>query len=238
MPAAAEAAAGRKPGGPQAPRAGNLLGILEKRVNVRNKILVFGDSITYGQRDLELGGWVNRLRLALANDSSIPGCHVFNMGISGQTTGEVLERLDRECRGRVLEGFRNIIILAAGINDTQILNGEILVGEDEFRGNVRGLIAQAKSNADRVIYVGLTPVKESATNPWDRVSSWRNCRIERYDAIIQEVCAEEDVRYIRMYDLIDPETNKDGLHPSEESHELMACVMKSVLDDYLKGRKR
>lgn len=202
-----------------------------------NKILVFGDSITYGQKDLELGGWVNRLRLALANDSSIPGCHVFNMGISGQTTGEILERLDRECHGRVLDGFNNIIILAAGINDTQIKDGEILVDEDEFRGNVRGLICQARRNADRVIYVGLTPVRESATNPWNEESSWRNYVIERYDAIIQEVCAEEDVQYIRMYDLVDPETNADGLHPSEESHELMACVMKSVLNDYLKGRK-
>ena len=203
-----------------------------------NKILVFGDSITYGQKDLELGGWVNRLRLALANDSSIPGCHVFNMGISGQTTGEILERLDRECRGRVLEGFRNIIILAAGINDTQIKDGEILVGEDEFRGNVRGLIMQARSNADHVLYVGLTPVRESGTNPWNEESSWRNHVIERYDAIIEEVCSEADVRYIHMYDRIDPETNADGLHPSEESHELMACVMKSVLNDYLKGRKR
>lgn len=205
---------------------------------IKNKILVFGDSITYGQRDLELGGWVNRLRLALANDSSIPGCHVFNMGISGQTTGEILERLDRECRGRVLEGFNNIIILAAGINDTKIKDGELLVGEDEFRGNVRGLIAAARRNADHVIYVGLTPVRESATNPWNEESSWRNHIIERYDTIIQEVCAEGDVRYIRMYDLIDPETNQDGLHPSEESHELMAAVMKSVLEGYMKRKRR
>ena len=63
----------------------------------RNKILVFGDSITYGQRDLEMGGWVNRLKLALAHDDSITSCHVFNMGISGQNTTEVLERMEREC---------------------------------------------------------------------------------------------------------------------------------------------
>ena len=63
---------------------------------IRNKILVFGDSITYGQRDLDMGGWVNRLKLALARDDSITSCHVFNMGISGQSTNEILERMEKQ----------------------------------------------------------------------------------------------------------------------------------------------
>ena len=203
---------------------------------MRNKILVFGDSITYGQLDLELGGWTNRLRLGIANDSSIASCHVFNMGISGQTTGEVLERLDRECQGRVLEDANNVIILAAGINDTQVIRGKVLVSEDDFRDNVNILIDYARSHAGKIIYVGLTPVDESRTNPvwWDRTKNWRNDIIERYDRIIQEVCSEQGVKYIHMFDRIDPLTNGDGLHPSAEGHRIMEEIIAGTVFEYLK----
>lgn len=203
---------------------------------MRNKILIFGDSITYGQRDLELGGWTNRLKLAIANDSSIASCHVFNMGISGQTTGEVLERLDRECEGRVLEDANNIIILAAGINDTQMIRGKVLVREDDFRDNVNILIDYAESHTDNVIYIGLTPVDETRTNPvwWNKTQNWRNEIIERYDQIIREVCSEQGVRYLHMFDRIDPLTNEDGLHPSAEGHRIMTEIITDTIYEYLK----
>ena len=203
---------------------------------MRNKILIFGDSITYGQRDLELGGWTNRLKLVIANDSSIASCHVFNMGISGQTTGEILERLGRECEGRVLDDANNIIILAAGINDTQVICGDVLTGEEQFRSNVNALIETARRRTGNVMYIGLTPVDESRTNPvwWDRTKNWRNDIIERYDQIIREVCAEQGVRYLQMFDRIDPLTNEDGLHPSAEGHRIMTEIITDAVYEYLK----
>ena len=151
----------------------------------RNKILVFGDSITYGQRDLEMGGWVNRVKLALAHDNSITSCHVFNMGISGQSTNEILERMDRECAGRVLDDANNIIVIAAGINDSQIISGKLVTEEDRFRSNVRELIDVAKDFTDQIIWLGLTPVDEERTNPvtWDKTRSWNNSLVEKYDNI-------------------------------------------------------
>ena len=203
---------------------------------VRNKILVFGDSITYGQRDLEMGGWVNRLRLALAHDSSITSCHVFNMGISGQSTTEILERLERECAGRVLDDANNIIVIAAGINDTQILEGEIVNDEEAFMSNVRSLIEIAKSFTDKVIYLGLTPVDDSRTDPvyWDRTRAWKSELVESYDTIISEICSDMGVRYVYVYDQIDAATNEDGLHPSEAGHIILAEIMGNVIYDYLK----
>ena len=202
----------------------------------RNKILVFGDSITYGQRDLEMGGWVNRVKLALAHDNSITSCHVFNMGISGQSTTEILERLERECAGRVLDDANNIIVIAAGINDTQILEGEIVNDEEAFMSNVRSLIEIAKSFTDKVIYLGLTPVDDSRTDPvyWDRTRAWKSELVESYDTIISEICSDMGVRYVYVYDQIDPATNEDGLHPSEAGHIILAEIMGNVIYDYLK----
>ena len=203
---------------------------------MRNKILIFGDSIVYGQRDLVLGGWTNRLKLDLANDSSIASCHVFNMGISGQTAGEVLARIDRECEGRVLPDANNIIILACGINDTQVIGGKVRTGEDEFAGNVRELIRHAKRHAPTVIYLGLTPVEESRTNPvwWDRAKCWNNDLIARYDGIIADVCGIEDIPYVHVYDSVDASGNDDGLHPSAEGHRVITEKIKEEIYGYLK----
>lgn len=200
----------------------------------RNKILVFGDSITYGQLDLEMGGWVNRLRLRLANDSSIASCHVFNMGISGQTTAEVLERMDRECAGRVLADFNNIIVIAAGINDSQLIDKVPVADEEELRHNIKALIETGKDFTSKVVCLGLTPVDDSRTNPvtWDRSRRWQSERVVSYDEIISSVCSEMGVRYVYVYDQIDPATNADGLHPSEEGHEKLAEIMYNVIHDY------
>jgi len=205
----------------------------------RNKILVFGDSITYGQLDLEMGGWVNRLRLRLANDSSIASCHVFNMGISGQTTGEILERFERECKGRVVEEFNNIIVIAAGINDSQLLDNEPIADEDELRANVKALIEKAKELTPKVIYVGLTPVDDKRTVPfiWDKSRKWINERVAAYDEIISSVCSEMGVRYVYVYDQIDPATNADGLHPSGDGHEILADIMDNVIREYCKEER-
>ena len=203
---------------------------------MRNKILIFGDSITYGQKDLELGGWTNRLKLVLANDSSGLSCHVFNMGVPGQTTGEVLERLERECRGRVPKGTNIIIILAAGINDTQVIGGKVRVDEDTLRANVGALIDTARQIAGSVMYVGLTPVDESRTNPvkWDKKKNWKNEVVESYDTIIRRVCEEKGVRYLYMFDRIDPLTNQDGLHPSAEGHRIMTGIIAGAVYECLK----
>ena len=71
------------------------------------------------------------------------------MGIPGQTTGEVLERLDRECTGRMPKGTNTIIMLAAGINDTQIINGEVRTDEETLRSNVKGLICSLNRESYR-----------------------------------------------------------------------------------------
>ena len=203
---------------------------------MRNKILIFGDSITYGQKDLELGGWTNRLKLVLANDSSGLSCHVFNMGVPGQTTGEVLERLERECRGRVPKGTNIIIILAAGINDTQVIGGKVRVDEDTLRDNVGALIDTARQIADSVMYIGLTPVDESRTNPvkWDKKKNWKNEVVESYDTIIRRVCEEKGVRYLYMFDRIDPLPNQDGLHPPAEGHRIMTGIIAGAVYEFVK----
>lgn len=203
---------------------------------MRNKILIFGDSITYGAWDLEAGGWVNRVRLSIDNDRKIRSCHVFNLGISGQLTGEILERMDTECRNRVLPDANIIIVIAAGINDSRLSEGAIQVPAPEFRHNYRELIRTARRYTDSVICVGLTPVDESRVCPvwWDRTKVWKNLLVDEYDSMIREITEETGAEYVDVHDLIDPRTNHDGLHPDARGHKRIALAVRAALNRYIR----
>jgi len=60
-------------------------------------ILVFGDSITWGTADFEHGGWVTRLFIELGRDFEID---VYNLGVSGDKTPDLLERFESESKSR------------------------------------------------------------------------------------------------------------------------------------------
>jgi len=209
---------------------------------MKNKIIVFGDSITFGAWDMECAGWVNRMRLAIDNDKSIISAHVFNMGISGQIVSEITGRIDDECGRRVLEEANNVVVLSAGINDTQLIPSDassrelkLRTGREQFRNDVTELIRRAKRYTDKVIYMGLTPVDERLTNPirWDRSKNWRNECIIEYDGIIREICASEGIDYVYVYDAIDPFENWDGLHPAAAGHKILAEIMGAAVRKYI-----
>ena len=74
-------------------------------------ICVFGDSVTWGAWDNK-GGWVSRLRAFI--ESGNRDYFVYNLGVSGDTTKELLGRFDIEAKAR----SPNIIIFQIGDNDS------------------------------------------------------------------------------------------------------------------------
>ena len=65
-------------------------------------ICVFGDSIAWGAVDPENGGWVNCLRNYFESKSLRvdQDTDVYNLGISGDNTNDLLARFDVEVRAR------------------------------------------------------------------------------------------------------------------------------------------
>ena len=76
------------------------------------RICVFGASITWGAFDDKKGGWVNRLKLINFAQGNCIDIH--NLGISGNTTNELLERIDTELFAR----NPDLIIFSIGANDS------------------------------------------------------------------------------------------------------------------------
>ena len=88
------------------------------------QILVFGDSISYGKWDKE-GGFVQRMKNFLDEEtlSKSENEHtIYNLGVSGNTTEDLLERFEFETKQRLKEDDEELIfIFAIGVNDSQFI---------------------------------------------------------------------------------------------------------------------
>lgn len=188
-------------------------------------ITIFGDSIVWGAYDPVQGGWATRLRNYFESADSPPyfreggDVMVYPLGIPGDTTMSLLERLETEARARTPE----IIIFAIGINDTQFVNGlgHELVPLTQFCQNLENLLTIARQFTPRVFFVGLARVDETKTRPiaWDETRSYSNETIEQYDQALADFCMEKKLTYIPLAHLISFGDLFDGLHPNSTGHE-------------------
>jgi len=204
------------------------------------KITIFGDSIAYGAVDLELGGWVNRLKLYL-NINSIPN-NVFNMGIPRETTNDVLKRFDNEMKTRAeiiydeTDPINDVIVFAIGINDTRTNKGKNEVSKQQFYKNIDSLIKKAKNFSDNIIFMGLTNIDEDkvATLPWNETIGYNNKDIKEYDKIIEELCKDNQLKYIKIFNILNKDDLADGLHPNAKGHKK---IFKTIQPEVLKKIK-
>ncbi len=190
-------------------------------------ILIFGDSITWGAYDPEQGGWATRLRNYFeAQDNDVD---VYNLGISGDTTADLLERIEIEAKSRE----PNLIIFAIGINDAQFIHSTngLHVSLDEFQQNLAKLLTIAKKFTDNVVFVGLTSVDESKTTPipWNTDKSYTNENIKRLDNTIEKFCEDNKLKFISMENVVGNDDLIDGLHPNTRGHIKIFERMKSEI---------
>lgn len=177
------------------------------------EIGAWGDSITYGAGDAEALGWVGRLR----KESYEKDYGVYNRGICGDTTEDVLKRFDIE----VSSIEPNFIILAVGINDSKIPKGEKSnkIPFSAFQRNVEQLLAKAKSKSQKILVIGLTEVNEKTI---ESSSTFTNEVIQKYDAYLREVANKEQVNFVNMQGVLDIQSDlEDGLHPNAKGYEKM-----------------
>jgi len=189
---------------------------------MKNRIGVWGDSITWGANDLEMGGWVARLRSFIDNEHELePG--VYNVGVSGDKVGNVLRRFGMEFEARQSE----TVILAIGINDSPHDTHPEGTPLDEFERQLGELIQKAKAGATKpVIFVGLTSVDDE--HP--KNSGYKNSEIKKYDEIVKKVTSGSKVTYLDVFDLITKDDLKmDGLHPEAQGHEKIFQAVKAAL---------
>ncbi len=198
-------------------------------------ITVFGDSITFGACDGVNGGWCGRLKRYFEPKGT--NHRLYNLGICGDTSRGVLERLEVEAKARIKfkrESDRHIAIFAIGINDSYIdlNNNQASVDINEFKINIETLIKKAKNHTKEIIFISSIPVDEELCLNWES-RKYNNERAQNYNNIIEELCNKNNILFFNIFhkfsELNYRDLLEDGLHPNPEGYEKMYELIKDFL---------
>ena len=180
-------------------------------------ICVFGDSTAWGAWDMEKGGWVTRLWLYVGNREE-NYVELYNQSISGGSTSTIMERFESEAKIRGADG----LIFQFGANDSYLTSKDSPnnISIEKFEQNLRDIIVSAVKITDKIIFFGLKNCDESKTTPvsWGNYYYF-NSEIEKYDNIMEKVCKESGILYLKMRGMLDGSDFEDGIHPNAKGHQ-------------------
>lgn len=208
------------------------------------RVLVFGASGVQGFWDTQ-GGWAARLKrhydtIQVKNLGGTEQPRVMNLGVSGDTSSELLQRLDTEASARKnAKGLA--IIMSIGTNNASIIGGKPCSDEQKYSNQLKLLIDRAKQHTDKIMFVGLHPCNEVKTSPvaWADIV-FKNDRIFTFEKTLRKVCEQQNISQVPIFetfaknlengkDLI----SQDGLHLNDDGHQLMADLVRPKLDELL-----
>lgn len=188
-------------------------------------ICIFGDSIVWGSDD-PVGGWATRLRISLFAEF---GAEVYPLGVTGNTTTDLLQRFDLEAAAREPD----VVIFAIGINDSIFSDdpNDTWVPVAQFEKNISELVTRARAHTDKIFFVGLTPIDDLKTNPmpWAAPYCCSDSVVSNYNDALRGVCAANSVEYISIDGLVSLAELSDGVHPNGVGHEKIYKRMREVL---------
>lgn len=213
------------------------------------RILVFDDSIACARRLLRsrkrwLGSalFLKLIRAKVQNPSARD--EMFNLGVSGEMMGNLIGRIRNEIESRQWGEEPVTVVVAIGLNDARVENEAPISTVERYLGQLRELYDIAMSIADKVLFVGLTPVDESKSAPWIYNSGsqklhWRNKRIHEFDQALQNFAYKKDAPFVPVFEVFQERQKHgdnllaDGLHPNNAGHELIASLVPPALDKLL-----
>lgn len=188
------------------------------------KVVALGDSLVYGFGDHEGGGWVERLRRQWMMPSN-PGHVLYNLGVRGDRTQQVAQRLEDEFRnrGELRNRVPDLIILSVGVNDSARLaraNGRNYTEFANFQLEIAALLERSQQLCP-VLFVGMVPVNEEKM-PFLDCFYYNLADQYRYKEATKQACQAREIPYLDIFDLwmgrgvqwMRSRLTEDGLHPN------------------------
>lgn len=183
------------------------------------RVVFFGDSITDFWRLNEY----------------FPDSDYVNRGISGQTTGEMLQRFQAD----VVSLHPEAVLILAGTND---LARGISVGAIE--NNYLAMATLAQAGKIKVIFASVTPVSDyhKDQNPaYERTPGRPPASILDLNTWLRALCTSQGFQYVDYFSaLVDGEGRvkadfaDDGLHPNAMGYRAMGPLALAAIDKVVK----
>jgi lysophospholipase L1-like esterase len=193
------------------------------------KLVAFGDSLIYGFGDGVGGGWVERLRRQWMLPESA-GHVLYNLGVRGDRTYQVAQRLENEFRhrGELRNRVPDAIILSVGLNDSarvQSFTGRSYTDFEHFKTVLDNLLNLSQLLCP-VIFVGMVPVDESKM-PFQDCLYYSHADQYRYKEATKLACELRGIPYLDIFDKWLARGNiwcsscltSDGLHPNAAGYQ-------------------
>ena len=191
---------------------------------MEHSICIFGASSTQGFYDLEKGGWADRLKIYAYEKSLTTDDYfeVFNLGVSGNTSRDLLKRFNNEAKER----NPSVIIISLGDNDSGLK-----ISISEYADNMNKILSLAKKLTHNIILIGLKKVNEKLTNPvpWNKDAHYINSEIKKYDSKLNDIAIKHKLEYLPIFNLLNDTDLEDGLHPNSKGHEKIFNKVRDLL---------
>jgi len=160
--------------------------------------------------------------------------------VSGDTTHNLLARVELETEVRKWPGDPLIAVVAIGTNDDLFENGEQRVSPEEFNANIQKVIETLKPITQKIMFVGNAACDEKLTTPvfWADIH-YTNEQMRKYEQIVQKVAAEQKLPFVPVFETFQAKMAAgenllaDGLHPNDAGHELIFQLVRPELDKLL-----
>lgn len=194
------------------------------------QILFFGSSSVQGVGDAE-GGWVDRFKRELHSKMYGPEKggqldHAFNLGILGNTSSQVLERIPYELPERQWDGQDFVVVLSIGTSDSKAEEAptNYIFNIQEFMVTMQNIIDFVRSYTSHIVLIGLTPIDDTLTRPTANNSYYSQGRVQEFNAALVDLSQSNHLPFVEVYNSMlaldwRAMLYEDGIHLNSLGHE-------------------
>lgn len=195
-------------------------------------IVAIGASTFFGRVDPEGGGFIGRLKTW--HESNHRKNRVYNLGISSETSNDLIRRFESECTPRKPD---LIIMGTSCANDCRRRGSKSAPNEvelEQHEQNIRDLITTGQKFCPIMVVSG-HPIDDTRTNPMIGTDKFFSSEdLTRYRECSRSIFERENIPYLDVSsEWIKTDYHRwlweDGLHPNGLGHQMIFSSLKQFL---------
>lgn len=193
------------------------------------QLLICGASQVQGVGDPE-GGWADHIKRWRHRQMFQMGGKytggTFNLGVAGDSAVQILERMKHEIPERRWLDWPMTIIFAGGANSARSHkpDDDYESTPEEFAKILEDVVALTHQHKTRLLFVGMTPLDETRTNPTNAGFYFSQERLKLFDDVMTKVAHIHNIQKVELFDAMLARKDwqdllfKDGQHPNGDGH--------------------